>query len=318
MEQVWEWGIKVIQAMQKFSCKPLDYFAVFIHYVFNTPIYIFLIMIFCWCVNYRKTVRVGAITLFSCAINSAVKEVLRAPRPYQFSSNNFNPETYTPKKGLVDYSDSPVFKIEENDYSTPSGHSQTAATYWPLFARDMNCKKIWKLLLAILLPVIVAISRSYLGVHYPTDILGGLLAGYIISIGYIIWGAKIESLFKKPRKIIRILIVALVVVVLNVLVPKDTSMPGALFGFLLGYILLDDGKNFDAKSGSWWKKLLRFILGAVMVAVVYLGLKKLFPGKEENLGQLFRFIRYGLTGFVISFVAPIIFVKIRLAEPEKE
>nr|MCR4790756.1 hypothetical protein [Treponemataceae bacterium] len=122
MEAVWEWGINFIKDLQTISCKPLDAIAFFIHYVFNTPIYILLMLIICWIVDMHKGIKIGSTLLISCSINGAIKDVLKAPRPYQYSSSNFNADTYVPGKGIVDYSDSPVFRIEEGGYSTPSGH----------------------------------------------------------------------------------------------------------------------------------------------------------------------------------------------------
>ena len=52
------------------------------------------------------------------------------------------------------------------DFSFPSGH--TAAS----FAAE---KKLWKV--SLVLAVLIAFSRMYLYVHYPTDILGGVLVG---------------------------------------------------------------------------------------------------------------------------------------------
>ena len=266
--------------------------------------------------------KIGTTVLLSCSINSAIKGALKAPRPYQYSSSNFNPETYKPGKlldpetGKSVYSDSPVFRVEESGYSTPSGHSQCAAAFWPMFAADMKWKKVWKILLAILLPLLVAISRNYLGVHYPTDVLMGLCVGYIFAVGSLLWGNKISSLFKKLNKIYRILILAVITVILNLLCPEDTSMAGAFFGFTVGYILMDDGKKFDASEGKWWQKLLRLCFGAVLVGIIYLGLKMVFPGKEAPWGQFCRFIRYGLTGFFITFVCPLLFVLCKLGKPE--
>ena len=60
------------------------------------------------------------------------------------------------------------------DYSFPSGHTAAAfaATSALFFAGE---KKLWKP--ALILAVLIAFSRLYLYVHYPTDILGGMIIG---------------------------------------------------------------------------------------------------------------------------------------------
>lgn len=66
------------------------------------------------------------------------------------------------------------------DFSFPSGH--TAASFASatalFFAGE---KKLWKPVLV--LAVLIAFSRLYLYVHYPTDILGGIAVG--VTAGYL-------------------------------------------------------------------------------------------------------------------------------------
>ena len=60
------------------------------------------------------------------------------------------------------------------DYSFPSGH--TAASFASVTALYLaGEKKMWKV--ALVLAVLIALSRLYLYVHYPTDVLGGMLLG---------------------------------------------------------------------------------------------------------------------------------------------
>ncbi|RYZ98946.1 MAG: phosphatase PAP2 family protein, partial [Moraxellaceae bacterium] len=67
--------------------------------------------------------------------------------------------------------------------SFPSGHSMLAAstylTLGALLARVQQRRrmKVYILLVAITLTVLVGISRVYLGVHWPTDVMAGWIAG---------------------------------------------------------------------------------------------------------------------------------------------
>ena len=69
--------------------------------------------------------------------------------------------------------------------SFPSGHSMMSAltylTLAALLARSQERKRLkaYFLLLAALLTFMVGISRVYLGVHWPTDVLAGWMAGAV-------------------------------------------------------------------------------------------------------------------------------------------
>lgn len=66
-----------------------------------------------------------------------------------------------------------------DDFSFPSGH--TGASFAAVAALySAGEKKLWKPALA--LAILIAFSRLYLYVHYPTDVLGGIVVG--IFAGY--------------------------------------------------------------------------------------------------------------------------------------
>lgn len=77
------------------------------------------------------------------------------------------------------------------DYSFPSGHTAAAfaATMGLYFAKDRD-KRLW--IPALVLSVLIAFSRMYFYVHYPTDILGGAVIGTLC--GYL--GAKTAEMYE--------------------------------------------------------------------------------------------------------------------------
>ena len=64
------------------------------------------------------------------------------------------------------------------DASFPSGH--TAASFASVAALKTANNRLWKPALA--LAVVIALSRLYLGVHYPTDVLAGALIGTLLGV----------------------------------------------------------------------------------------------------------------------------------------
>lgn len=65
----------------------------------------------------------------------------------------------------------------KNDFSFPSGHATIA------FAMAVVLSKIepkWKLLFYIL-AVAISFSRIYIGKHYPLDVIGGAVLGWLIG-----------------------------------------------------------------------------------------------------------------------------------------
>jgi undecaprenyl-diphosphatase len=89
--------------------------------------------------------------------------------------------------------------------SFPSGHATLSAitylTIAALLARSQSSTRIgvYFIVLAALLTILIGVSRIYLGVHYPTDVLGGWCVGAAWALGcwvLITWlrhGGRIRS-----------------------------------------------------------------------------------------------------------------------------
>ncbi|NEI70647.1 phosphatase PAP2 family protein [Rhizobium lusitanum] len=79
--------------------------------------------------------------------------------------------------------------VEVHDLSFPSGHAMVSAvTYLTLAAlisgtRPHRSTRIFTVAAGILLTLMIGASRIYLGVHYPTDVLGGWCAGATWALG---------------------------------------------------------------------------------------------------------------------------------------
>lgn len=65
------------------------------------------------------------------------------------------------------------------DYSFPSGHTAMALTVVTALFLAGEKKLAWT---ALVLAVLIAFSRMYLYVHYPTDILGGVVVGILCGL----------------------------------------------------------------------------------------------------------------------------------------
>lgn len=89
--------------------------------------------------------------------------------------------------------------------SYPSGHAMSAMAFYGFLiflVTKFNINKFMKyLLIAVLITVIlsIGISRIYLGVHFPSDIAGGFIAGFIWVVFCVLVFDLIELFRKDPQ-----------------------------------------------------------------------------------------------------------------------
>ena len=87
--------------------------------------------------------------------------------------------------------------VVQGGFSFPSGHAVASATFYPLLAwiatRGRPQLRVPVLALAIAFALFVGVGRMYLGLHWPSDVLGGWALGATQSSAAIAWLRRAET-----------------------------------------------------------------------------------------------------------------------------
>jgi undecaprenyl-diphosphatase len=125
----------------------------------------------------RQAVFFVIATLGSEVVDQALKLWIERPRPEAF------------------------FGTEPSGYSFPSGHALVSCCFYLAVAQILvedqwpRARKLAVWTFAVLLTCLIGLSRVYLGVHYPTDVLGGYAAAVawlaIVRTGHTVRSRKV-------------------------------------------------------------------------------------------------------------------------------
>jgi len=296
-ESILLWGLEVVKKVQMTLGPEMLGVMEFITFFGSEGFVLAMLPLIYWCVNRESGARIGITVLFSAFLNLWVKVLFHQPRPYNLD---------------------PSLKLSsETSYGFPSGHSQTSLTFWGGTLSILP--RLIGILAFAIIPLLVGLSRLYLGVHFPTDVLGGWALGAIVLGIYFGLGSKIEALLHHWDLRSRIILISALTLGMNFLMPEDTRMGGAFFGSAVGFALASRFLRFSAKGGIG-KKALRYVLGLASLLVIYILPKFLIKDTALSQQALVRFIRYGCVGLWVAFGAPWCFFKLGLVElePAKE
>ena len=320
-------GITVNSAFQglgNWLVAPMQFFS----FLGSENFFLIVLPLVYWCLDARLGMQLGVMLLASNGLNGLFKMAMHGPRPYWMS---------TEVKGLA----------SETGFGVPSGHSETAAGMWGIAAARIS--RTWAWVAAVIVVLLIGLSRIYLGVHFLHDVLLGWLLGGLTLWAFIkLWDPIVARLKKisMGRQILLAFAVSLGMILLAALIvflsrnfvipeawianatrdgggaPNPFSMEGivtsmgTLFGLLAGIAWLAPRGGYRA-SGPAWKRALRYVVGLVGVAVFYIGLKMVFPDGEDLVALVFRYVRYMLVGAWTSAGAPWVFSKIGLSDTSR-
>ena len=97
--------------------------------------------------------------------------------------------------------------VDVRDLSFPSGHAMLSAvtylTLGALLARTQTTRatRLFMIAAALFLTLIIGLSRIFLGVHYPTDVLGGWCAGATWAVGCALVARSFVSAKPEPQPV---------------------------------------------------------------------------------------------------------------------
>lgn len=277
-----EFELNIIRAIQSIANPFLDGLFQFITMFGEEAILIPLIAVIYWAFNKKMGEYIAYASLTSVLVNGAIKDIFKAKRPIgEPGIRSLRVETAT-------------------GYSFPSGHTQGTASFWSAIA--IYLKNNYMYAISALIIILVAISRLYLGVHYPKDVLFGAIFGILTSfITY--------KLFNKVNNKTALYFGTFIIFMPALLYAHSADFikgMGTFLGFALGIYVEKKYVNFSVEGKSV-NKILRVVIGLAILILLKVGLKAVFPNK-----LVFHFLRYFIIVFFGIGLYPAIFKKLKL------
>ncbi len=278
--------------------------AIFFTYLSEPVSVIALMCLLYWCIDKEKGKKIGEILLLATVFNTMVKNLFMRRRPYMVHDNVECLRAPEPRK--------PIHDIAAQSFSFPSGHSTNSAVMFSSFR--MLKKHRMLTILAVVAPILVALSRVALGVHYPTDVLCGLAIGYLTLGGMIILDKKV-----KKKAVLRMIFLALSMTGFLFCGTEDyyTSV-GSLAGIYAGFAFEERFVGFE-NTRKPIVIIIRFIVGIALYGLLDVVLKlpfdKAFLESGTTAAFAVRSARYFVVVFLLIGVYPMAF---RIGEKKHE
>lgn len=221
-----------------------------------------------WCVSKRQGYYLLSVGFMGTLVNQFLKITCRIPRPW----------VRDPNFTIVESA-----RAEATGYSFPSGHSTSSVGTFGVIATDCRNKALQAV--SVALCVLIPLTRLYLGVHTPADVLVGSAISlfFIVALRPIIYkddGKRMPALLT----VMLVLAAAFVLYMEFFPFPADVdpanlqsalknsyTLLGALIGMLIVYAF--DRKRDFTTEGVWYAQVIKTVVGLILVLAVKEGLK---------------------------------------------
>ncbi len=322
MDPIYEFGVNLTRYLQE-NYPQLEGFFTFISTLGLEEFYLALFPLIYWCIHKKMGKIFAYVFLVVNALNPMFKVAFRGPRPFWF--------------------DPSLTMWEETSYGVPSGHVQLATVTYLFMA--LWIRRWWAWVLAFVMIFLMALSRIYLGAHFPHDaVVGFAIAGLVLLI-YVVWYRNYSKGFEKRilgQKLMLVVLVPIIYatifgIIRLVIGEPDLSVSwapyvpeaelaglegvatavGMLFGAGIGLILEGSRIRFRV-DGKIWLRAARYLFGIAITIALWAGLRIVFPAEPLWLALILRVVRYVIVALWITYFAPWTFVRIRLAQADPD
>jgi membrane-associated phospholipid phosphatase len=274
--------------------------------------YVLVVALIYTCFDKNLAFRLAVIALLAMTLNHFLKTLIGNPRP--FVADGSYPEKWAVSAENV--------RELASESSTPSGHAMSVSAFYVYLIKSVQNLPVRSI--AVVLIILVGLSRPYLGVHYLEDILLGWTIGISFALLAFRYQTRFAVLWEKFGGASQTLIVAAasLAIYLVTLWSNDGSAERQplLFveylGFLTGIVAARPLEkrlvDFDAKGGSLATKLARWSLTVILIMAPLLILDLAFEGLASDqsvLGHFLKYLSYAVAGFSGLFAAPAVFMK---------
>ena len=295
--------MKVLYALESIRVPWLDTAMAAITHLGEETVFMVAALFVFWCVSKRHGYYLLAIGFAGTVLNQFLKLLFRIPRPWVLDS---------------DFTIVESARAQATGYSFPSGHSQNAIGTFGGIARFTRRK--WVRAAAIVVAVLVPLSRMYLGVHTPLDV--GVAAVIAVALVFALYPLmeRSDSRHGVMGAVLAVMLALAVGYLLFVSLypfPADVDaanlasgvenawkLLGATVGMLVGWWLDVRFIHFDTRA-VWYVQLIKLVGGLALLLGIRAALKApLAAALGAGAGGA---VRYGVMVLFAAAVWPMVF-----------
>lgn len=261
-------GLQIVQWFQTIRIAPLDTLAIILDFMNESLFYVIALGCIYWMYNKQLGSRMLFALIMVGLVTLVAKEAFARPRPYQILDSGIVPLLLEPTYGI------------------PSGHVAIPLVVWGYFALWM--KRRWITLAVIAFVAVQALSRMYLGVHFPQDvILGAILGGMVLAMFHR-WIDEAESWWLNLPLSMKVALPAVVGAITAVIFlgsQDGLTLIGLMIGLGIGVVIEVRYIHFHHKS-SLPLRIAQYAIGLFICVIVLEGLDIVFDTVEPPTYQI--------------------------------